>query len=242
MGFAYYPPETLPKDHAAVLVCCGPGNNGGDGLVCARHLKLFGYKPSIFYPKINNKPLFQNLRRQCEQMDMPFLSFFPSEAHLIADSYNLVVDAIFGHNYKGPATPEFATILDKLKQIQGDVPVCSIDIPSGRDIVKKRKGKKEGKKEGMKEGRKKGGKEGRKEGRNEGRNEEKKEGRREGKEGRKEGREGKRKGRKEGRKEEDGKEGRREGKRKGRKEGREKGRKEGMKEGRKEEGKEGKKE
>ena len=90
-----------------------------------------GYKPSVFYPKLNNKPLFQSLRLQCEQMDMPFLSFFPSEAHLIADSYNLVVDAIFGHNYKGPASPEFAIILDKLKQIQNDLPVCSSDIPSG---------------------------------------------------------------------------------------------------------------
>ena len=100
-------------------------------LSLSTNVRFQGYKPSVFYPKLNNKPLFQSLRLQCEQMDMPFLSFFPSEAHLIADSYNLVVDAIFGHNYKGPASPEFAIILDKLKQIQNDLPVCSIDIPSG---------------------------------------------------------------------------------------------------------------
>ncbi|CAE1317408.1 NAD(P)H-hydrate epimerase,Pyridoxine/pyridoxamine 5'-phosphate oxidase 1, chloroplastic,YjeF N-terminal domain-containing protein 3 [Acanthosepion pharaonis] len=126
-----YPLDKMSKDNGAILVCCGPGNNGAHGLVCARHLKHFGYKPSIFYPKTSNKQIFENLRLQCERMDMPFLSFFPSEAHLIDSAYNLVIDAIYGIQHAGPVKGDFGVLLETLKKVEN--PICSIDIPSGWD-------------------------------------------------------------------------------------------------------------
>ncbi|KAG9480779.1 hypothetical protein GDO78_010180 [Eleutherodactylus coqui] len=129
-----YPVSSFTSSLPTVLVICGPGNNGGDGLVCARHLKLFGYEPVIFYPKRPNKTLFENLTTQCQKMDIPFLSEFPREAEIIDGTYNLVIDAIFGFSFKGAVREPFANILNILKRIS--LPIASVDIPSGWDVEK----------------------------------------------------------------------------------------------------------
>lgn len=128
-----YPTSSLLKSRPSLLVICGPGNNGGDGLVCARHLKLFGYEPTILYPKRPSKPLFQGLTTQCEKMEIPFIAEMP-EAKVVDEAYNLVIDAIFGFSFQGAVREPFASILDVLRKTT--VPVASIDIPSGWDVEK----------------------------------------------------------------------------------------------------------
>ena len=127
-------PITAHNHNSNVLVLCGPGNNGGDGLVCARHLSLFGYTPSILYPKRTNRLLYNNLVTQCEKMGIEFIEEMPHEDDIEA-TYRCIVDAIFGFSFNsgsGVRAP-FDTIMATLSQLD-ETPICSIDIPSGWDV------------------------------------------------------------------------------------------------------------
>ncbi|KAI0045526.1 YjeF N-terminal domain-like protein [Auriscalpium vulgare] len=120
-----------------VLVCCGPGNQGGDGLVAARHLGMFGYKPTIWMPKPGSKDIYKRLHTQCTNLDIPTLA--TSDPALATSTlkdalaaHDVILDAIFGFSFQPPVRAPFDAALPLLNS--SHLPIVSVDIPSGWDV------------------------------------------------------------------------------------------------------------
>ena len=121
-----------------IIILCGPGNNGGDGLVCSRYLKEFGNYVEILYPKKNTKnPLYNRLITQCENYEIKInekIYETKEEYEKIFDEFDIIVDALFGFSFKGEIRQPFKTIIESMKKYENKI--ISIDIPSGFDIDK----------------------------------------------------------------------------------------------------------
>ncbi|KAL4784653.1 YjeF N-terminal domain-containing protein [Aspergillus varians] len=119
-----------PSAGKNVLVICGPGNNGGDGLVAARHLAHYGYTPSIYYPKEGKKELYSRLKTQLSSLSIPFIS--ASEFPSALSNTSLIIDAIFGFSFGGPLREPFPEIISQMEK--SPVPVLAVDAPSSWDV------------------------------------------------------------------------------------------------------------
>jgi len=116
--------ELLPMLFAdsSILILAGNGNNGGDGIVLAHHLREGGFKYRlVFTEKIRSKLAMSKL----EKYDLPH-EFYESDTDLSA---NFIVDAMFGIGFKGIATEHYQEIFERVNQEQATK--ISIDIPSG---------------------------------------------------------------------------------------------------------------
>lgn len=111
-----------------ILIAVGPGNNGGDGLVAARHLWHYGYKPTIYYPKRSKNELYQRLSTQLEQLQIPFIEDFNTA---LAETDH-VIDAIFGFSFQGEVREPFGLVIEALAKSK--VPVTAVDAPSSWNI------------------------------------------------------------------------------------------------------------
>ncbi|KAJ6611397.1 YjeF N-terminal domain-containing protein [Mycena sp. CBHHK59/15] len=129
-----YGTEKYPR----VLVCCGPGNQGGDGLVAARHLSMFGYKPTIYMPKPGSKEIYQRLHTQCKNMKIQTLPDGAESLRSALKSSDVILDAIFGFSFKGPIRAPFDSALPLLSD--SGLPIVSVDIPSDGTLTAPKEG------------------------------------------------------------------------------------------------------
>jgi len=121
-----------------ILVLAGPGNNGGDGLVAARHLKDWGADVIVYLLKArpDDDAVF---RQAVERAVVTIVDGEADAAKRLADAMGgaeLVIDALLGTGRARPIDGPLAELLDKLKSVRANrLPprLIAVDLPTGLD-------------------------------------------------------------------------------------------------------------
>ncbi|MDR3197712.1 MAG: NAD(P)H-hydrate epimerase [Planctomycetaceae bacterium] len=125
----------IVKPEIPVGLVCGKGNNGGDGFVMARHLKIRGLCPTVFLladPKelTGDAGTNYNILRRC---NVPIMERTFPVAGL--ERFGVLIDAMLGTGAAGIPREPFAKTIRSINTIRKEsgVKVIAIDIPSGLD-------------------------------------------------------------------------------------------------------------
>jgi NAD(P)H-hydrate epimerase len=102
------------------LVLVGPGNNGGDGLVCASHLRDWGWDVRLHLTP----------QRERDRDRFPVLNAVPP-GPLPDGPVHVVVDALLGTGSSRPIEGALAEAVDTVRASQLAARVVAVDVPSG---------------------------------------------------------------------------------------------------------------
>ena len=117
--------KRYPNPATKVLVVCGSGNNGGDGVAVARLLYLKGYNVTIYFAGNREKATEETKRQMfiAEQYGVKISDEYPK------DIVDVIVDALFGIGLSREVTGKYAEILQKMTEQDGYK--VAVDIASG---------------------------------------------------------------------------------------------------------------
>jgi NAD(P)H-hydrate epimerase len=120
-----------------VVLCCGKGNNAGDGFVIARHLDLRGFTAHVLLwtdPKELTGDAAENFRILTKS-DVPINvvpdKMGPAEIAPILERADWIVDALLGTGAHGEPRPPFDEAIRLMNT--ADTPIFAVDLPSGLD-------------------------------------------------------------------------------------------------------------
>jgi len=119
-----------------ILILIGPGNNGGDGLVAARHLHDWGAKVSLYL--LSQRPPDDPNLTLVQKRSIPCIDATQGEDLNRLDelllSANAVIDALFGTGKSRSLRGIFLQALDRVSSAKKKHPglhLIALDLPSG---------------------------------------------------------------------------------------------------------------
>ena len=123
--------------HGRVIVCCGKGNNGGDGFVIARHLDNAGVEVRVLlFARPDSLTGDAAINYRILARSGPPITVFGDaveEAKLRGELVGAewLVDALFGSGLQGPVRPPLDRVIEAINA--AGARVLAVDIPSGLD-------------------------------------------------------------------------------------------------------------
>lgn len=129
--------ETLDHPKTQLCILCGPGNNGGDGLVAARHLRMAGFDPAV---AVVGKRLEQ-LNGECaaqaaiwRNLDHELIVVQDAAdigrlGDRFGDSRLVFIDALFGTGLEREVLGVYGQAIDWMNNAADFI--VSVDLPSG---------------------------------------------------------------------------------------------------------------
>jgi len=119
-----------------VLICCGAGNNGGDGLVVARHLDAEGFDVAVMLwvppEKLKGDAAtnYQVLAKSGVGIECPDSPEATSFRERLAAA-DWVVDGLLGTGARGEPRPPLDRVIEAINGRAGKT--LALDVPSGLD-------------------------------------------------------------------------------------------------------------
>jgi ADP-dependent NAD(P)H-hydrate dehydratase / NAD(P)H-hydrate epimerase len=131
------------RQNLKISILCGKGNNGGDGLVVARHLKVKGIEPRVYFfgdpTKLTGDASenFQRWRNAGGTVNVVGSESEWDKASGAIASSDVIVDALLGTGLRGPVTGMTAKAISAVNEFSKNATaarpglIISVDMPSG---------------------------------------------------------------------------------------------------------------
>lgn len=119
-----YMAEKIQQNPPKIALCCGQGNNAGDGYLIAKYLHQHGYEVDLYAAAQGSSP---DLAKAIQEAQAVGLKIYPHFNFL--QSYDVYVDALFGIGLNRDLDETWQNIIQSINQQQGLK--IAIDVPSG---------------------------------------------------------------------------------------------------------------